>query len=126
MLMGRVSLCSLMLCIIGFVQVLEAQCKKPKDNEVPHGANENILLADQVVERIHGRVFFPNLEPMEDIILEVYRYNGESSYQEISQVMQEQKRIAACLTGADGKFSFARLKPGKYLLRAGTRHPKGF
>jgi protocatechuate 3,4-dioxygenase beta subunit len=35
--------------------------------------------------------------------------------------MREQKRVAACLTGRDGRFSFAGLKPGRYLLRAGTR-----
>ncbi len=126
MLMERVSLCSVLFCVVSFAQVLEAQCKKPKDNEVPHGANEFILLADQVVERIQGRVFFPNSEPMEDIVLEVYRYNGGNSYQEISQVVQGQKRVAACLTGADGKFSFTRLRAGNYLLRAGTRHTKGF
>lgn len=31
----------------------------------------------------------------------------------------EQKRVAACRTGRNGKFCFKRLPPGKYALRLG-------
>ena len=125
--MRRANLVGVLLCITGFLQLAEAQCKKPTADDIPHGANEFILLDERTVGRIHGRVFLPNYMikagrvRAKDIVVELYSYGGGDSYQDVSKVLREQQRVAACLTGADGRFSFTGLKQGRYLLRAGTR-----
>jgi hypothetical protein len=113
--------------VVCFSQLAQAQCKRAGDNDSPHGANEFVLLDVKSVGRIHGRVFFPNYmhksgrERAGDIVVELYSYSGGDSYEDVNRAMREHKRVAACLTGRDGRFSFAGLKPGRYLLRAGTR-----
>ena len=90
------------------------------------------MFTERRVGRLHGRIFFPNYMikagrvPAKNIVVELYNYSGGDSYQDVSRVLREQKRVAACLTGTDGRFSFAGLKPGKYLFRAGTRDPDEF
>jgi hypothetical protein len=132
MLMQPANLFGVLICIITFSQVVEAQCRKPKADDSPHGANEFILFNARTVGRVHGRVFFPNYMikagrvRAKNIVVELYSYRGSNSYQDVSQVLSERKRVAACLTGGDGKFSFTGLKPGKYLIRAGTRERDQF
>jgi hypothetical protein len=127
MLLCSAKLFGALILTIGDLLLAEAQCKKPKDEDTPHGANEFILHDEGAVGRVHGRVFFTNYAieagriHADDIVVELYSYSGGESYQDVNKVLRWQKRVAACLTGADGRFSFARLKPGRYLLRAGTR-----
>ena len=97
-----------------------AECRKAEDNEIPHGANELIELKEQKVQGLFGTILFPTGEPAEDIVVEVYRWS-KKPYTETVQ----QQRLAACVTGADGKFSFPELKPGSYLLQAGRRERFG-
>ena len=121
------NLLGLLFCVTSFLQLAEAQCKRPKAGDTPHGANEFILLNERTVGRIHGRVFLPNYMikakrvPAKDIVVEIYSYSGGDSSQDVDRVLRERKRVAACLTGADGRFSFEGLRRGRYLLRAGTR-----
>jgi hypothetical protein len=96
-----------------------AECRKAEDNEKPHGANELIELKEQKVQGLFGTILFPN-EPAEDIVVEVYRW-PKRPYTETVQ----QQRLAACVTGADGKFSFPEIKPGRYLVQAGVRERFG-
>ncbi len=127
MVTRRANLVSVLLCITTFLQLAEAQCKKPKVDDTPHGANEFILLNERAVGRIHGRVILPNYMikagrvRAKDIVVELYSYGGGDSYKDVSRVLREQERVAACMTGVDGRFSFTGLKQGQYLLRAGTR-----
>jgi len=127
MLRRSVNICGALLCIISFAQLSYAQCKKAKAHDVPHGANEYILLSERVFGRIHGKIFFPNYrveagrEPARDIVVEIYKHRGGDTSAEANDTLRTKKRLAACLTGADGRFSFTGLKHGRYLLRAGTR-----
>jgi hypothetical protein len=63
---------------------------------------------------------FPIGEPAKDIVVEVYRW-ANKPYTETVQ----QHRLAACVTGPDGKFSFPDVKPGMYLVQAGRREGFG-
>src|SRR5215470_4120442 len=101
--------------------VSRADCVKAHDHDRPHGANELIQLQDMQVDRIFGTIFFPNDETAKDIVVEVYRQTGNQGHGETIR----QKRVAACVTGVSGKFSFPKLKPGKYLLQAGVREQSG-
>lgn len=93
------------------------ECRKAQPEDAPQGANELIELARQRVDNLSGTVMFPNEEPAGDVVVEVYRHSGKLQ----SPVTVQPPRLAACITGDDGKFSFVGLKPGKYLLRVGTR-----
>ena len=44
----------MLLGLIGSSQQAEARCRSAKPEEVPHGANEFILLAEQEVRQIRG------------------------------------------------------------------------
>ena len=129
MLMRRANLLGTLICLVGLFQLAEAQCAQPKDEDSPHGAKEFVLVEGRVVGRIYGRTLFPDDKAKDgwrrakDIVVEVYSYSGDGTREHVSKVVREQKRVAACLTGGDGKFSFPDLKPGMYLFRAGTRAP---
>jgi len=98
-----------------------AECRKAHDDEVPQGANMLVELTEQKIHDLFGTVFLPADEPAEDIVVEVYRQSGKQEYNQTVQ----QKRLAACVTRAEGKFSFPGLKPGTYLVQAGVRRPHG-
>jgi len=53
-------------------------------------------------------VFGVNKEPVEDVFVEVFAVVSKD---------KELKRVAGCRTGADGRFYFADLQKGKYILR---------
>jgi len=98
-----------------------AECQKAGKDDVPHGANQTVELAEQKISRLFGTVLFPDRAPAEDIVIELYRRVGKQSFQET----MKQVRLTACITENDSKFSFPQLQPGRYLLRVGTRKPAG-
>ena len=115
-------LCSFFL-MVASVQVM-GHCRKAKSDDVPHGANELIQLTDQSVSTIRGEVSGPGDGAAKDIVVEIYSYAGGDSNEGVKNALA-QKRIAACITGEDGEFSFPHIKHGKYLLRAGARESRG-
>lgn len=121
--------CCVLLSIVALGISAKAQCKKADYSDVPHGANVFILSKEQMSGRVYGTVFLPNYEEAENIVVEIYNYGvdaSKDSYWEVEQTLQNQKRIKACLTRKDGKFSFRNLKSGNYLLRIGTQDVNGF
>lgn len=127
MLIGRANLLGTLICLVCLFQIAGAQCTQPKDEDIPHGAKEFVMVKGRVVGRIYGRALFPDDKAKEggrrakDVVVEIYSYGGVGTREDVDRVVREQKRVAACLTGGDGKFSFPDLKPGMYLFRAGTR-----
>jgi len=120
----QILVCAFALGVVIVADVAEARCKNGKDGDVPHGANELIQLTDQTVSSIRGEVSWPTGEPAKDIVVEIFIYTGGDSSEDMNKALA-QKRVAACITGEDGKFSFPHVKRGKYLLRAGTRESRG-
>ena len=116
-----------LVLFITSIPASQAQCRKAASDDVPHGANEFILFAEQEVAQIRGKAFFPDNQPKhykvaaKDIVAEVYVYDGKENYEDVYKTLREKRRIAACITGPDGNFSFPRLERGRYLLRVGTR-----
>jgi hypothetical protein len=108
-------------CWIAVSILSHAQCKPAQSKDVPHDANTLIELKEQRLSQIFGTVRFPQGKVADDIVVEVYRREGSESLQEARQ----QARLAACVTSEDGRFSFAGLKPGRYLVLAGTRKEAG-
>ena len=108
-------------CWIAVSILSHAQCKPAQSKDVPHGANTLIELKEQRLSQIFGTARFPQGKLADDIVVEVYRREGTESLQEARQ----KARLAACVTSDDGRFSFAGLKPGRYLVLAGTRKNGG-
>jgi hypothetical protein len=93
-----------------FSQRTGCVCKPVAPEQVPLGGNETITqTVPKPVKSVHGVVlFWVNEKPVDKAIVEVFDYPVR------------RKRRAACMTGADGKFCFARLPAGMYELRVGT------
>jgi hypothetical protein len=124
--MKRITVCCQLILLSTVLSIsAESQCRKAQADEVPHGANEFIIDERQVTSNLHGTVLFPDGKTAKNVVVEIYAYKGSDVYQEVEQTLREQKRLAACLTKRNGRFSFKNLKAGKYLLRAGTRDNAG-
>ena len=110
-------------CCLALSIVCNAECRRAQEDEVPHGANELIELKEQTIKRVFGTISigFGNSAPTPNVVIEVYRTTENQDFQKTVQ----QKRLTACVTGPDGRFSFPELKPGRYLLRVGMREPAG-
>jgi hypothetical protein len=108
-------------CWIAVSILSQAQCKPAQTEDVTHGANMLIELKEQKLNHVFGTVSFLGGDWANDIVVEVYRREGTESLQEARQ----KPRLAACVTSNDGQFSFAGLKPGRYLVLAGTRKEAG-
>lgn len=121
-------MCKLVLVysiLLGIASVqVSARCRKARQDEVPHGANEFVQMETQTVPSIRGRVSFPDGDAADDVVVEIFRYQSNDSYQNVGKALK-QKRMAACVTRADGEFSFKGLEAGTYLLRAGTNYFHG-
>ena len=134
MLIKPANLCGALLCLLGCLQfagcsqLASAQCKQPKDEDRPHGGKEFVLAGEGPVAGIYGTIVardekVNNWLPVGDVVVELYSYSGGANQEDVSKAVREQKRVVACLTGDDGRFSFSGLEPGRYLFRAGTRAP---
>lgn len=117
---------SIVFCLLTLAQASTATCRKAKNDEVPHGANEFIQMESRTVPRILGIVFLSNGGPAANVVVEIFHYAADDDYdyRNLKKAI-DQPRITACVTGTDGKFSFPGLKPGKYLLRAGVNYEGG-
>ncbi|MFL6231055.1 MAG: carboxypeptidase-like regulatory domain-containing protein [Pyrinomonadaceae bacterium] len=103
----------------------KCQCQSALEDDYPHGANEEIEIRGGTVKSIRGKVIYPNGEPKEGAVVEVYSYASSDKNLRPYELVREKKRIAACLTDENGRFCFTGLPSGKYVVRAGTRISEG-
>lgn len=88
-------------------------CMPAAKNEITRwGGNETITVEEEKIhKRIFGTVELENGDPAADVLVEVYTRPEEEKEE------AKQRRIAACITGGNGKFCFGFTKPGKYEIR---------
>jgi hypothetical protein len=98
----------------------KCSCQAALESDQPHGANELIEYSAKTVKRIQGTVLDPNGAPINEAVVEVYKYSGGE------KIFGSKERQAACLMDRNGSFCFTGLPSGRYLLRIGTRKPEGF
>jgi hypothetical protein len=74
---------------------------------------------DKTYRYLSGTIKFPNDEIASDALVEVYTHPEYLllKYPESEEKKKKQRRIAACVTGEDGKFCFGFIEAGKYELR---------
>jgi hypothetical protein len=110
----------LLLCLVGLRTASAADCRKARPDQTPHGANGIIIHAEQTVGHLQGVVFIGNGGPASGVVVEIYRYESNDNGFQTTRFLKSARRSAACLTTENGVFAFTPLKPGRYLLRAGT------
>ncbi|MFN7944596.1 MAG: carboxypeptidase-like regulatory domain-containing protein [Blastocatellia bacterium] len=114
---------TLILLLSGFVtNKQDCKCSPPKPNETTYqGGNELVIYKeDEVLRVVRGVVLQPDLNPMENALVELFSPPSHKLYDYYHPVrgkIKESKRVAACKTGADGIFCFGRIPRGQYELR---------
>jgi hypothetical protein len=120
--MNALVLAFLLLLPAGFPAKHNCGCVKAKRNETTRQwGNEHIVLVDHKPYRqIQGTVFIGNKEKIENALVELFTHPEHlllSTYVEREEAKSKQRRLAACKTGADGRFCFKNIPAGKYELR---------
>jgi hypothetical protein len=108
---------SLLLLILTSANSVHGQCLPAPETRVTDWGHENVVSTDsQVLRKLSGVVLVAFSEVKgEDVLVEVFDH-PELVEDLIEKRQTEQKRLVACVTQKDGKFSFD-LPAGKYELR---------
>ncbi len=100
----------------------DCKCSRPDKGETTHwGGNQVVVFVEEKShQKMQGTIEMYDRRPLENALVEIfdhpeYLLDQSSSFK---RDHPKQKRLAACRTGADGKFCFRNLPPGKYELRS--------
>ena len=100
---------------------VECACHKPeKGDKTRYGGNMTVVVPmDKTYGELHGTVQMNDGRILENALVEIfdnadYLLDSNPSAHKHSR----QTRLAACVTGPDGKFCFRHLPSGKYELRS--------
>ena len=112
----------LLLSLILFLQgSYGSRCRCAASNEPTRdGANENVVIVEpEKYRQLAGVVQDTRGQILPDVLVEVYDKPEYLllKYPESVEKKKAQRRLAGCVVGADGKFCFRGLQPGKYELR---------
>lgn len=94
-------------------------CSAPRPGETTHeGGNEIVTFIERrEYKSLHGVVRDANGEAVPDVLVEVFD-RPEWILRGHSASRVQQRRVAACKSGVDGKFCFEGIPAGRYELRA--------
>lgn len=101
-------------------------CRVASEDDLPHGANEDIEYGQRTVRNISGVVTYAFVEgTVGDVVVEIYDVADSDRSFRPRELIRERSRRKACVTASDGSFCFPDLPSGLYVLRAGTRSYNG-
>jgi len=108
-------------CPVGFFQKEECKCSQPPPGAKTSWGQENVIIKqDQPLKFLHGKIIVSSGEkPLAGALVEVYDKPEALllGWKEREARKDEQRKIAACVTGEDGEFCFDKMPAGKYELR---------
>ncbi len=118
------TLLTIMSLTISFQQT-KCQCEKVSKEETTYwGWQKVILRGETVIGKIYGQALDPLDKPMSGVLVEVFS-DPDVLLMEPSPEREKrernQRRIAACKTGQNGKFCFAGISLGRYELRCSKK-----
>jgi protocatechuate 3,4-dioxygenase beta subunit len=101
----------ILVCLTSSLSANDCKCTPAPPNETTRaGANEEIVLTEKKPRKtLHGLVRDVNGEALADVLVEVFDNPN-------AQGNVRQNRLAACVSGADGRFCFKNIPDGKYEL----------
>jgi hypothetical protein len=114
-----VSTTSLLACLLIAPSVLgDCTCHRPASGETTReGANLFVVQEEEKPYRdLNGIVEMGSIGLLDGVLVEIF--DQPEYLLDSSAKAPNQKRLAACVTAADGKFCFRHLSAGKYELRA--------
>jgi protocatechuate 3,4-dioxygenase beta subunit len=93
-------------------------CLAPEPNEITHrGGNELVSFIEKETYRsVRGVVRDVNGAPLKGVLVELFD-RPDWIRKEHSSSPADQRRIAGCKTGSDGRFCFENVGAGEYELR---------
>ncbi|MBX3278900.1 MAG: carboxypeptidase regulatory-like domain-containing protein [Acidobacteria bacterium] len=123
--MKRIVIVILLTAITVSAQPGRCACRIASENETTQwGWIVDRTIEGGAVKALRGRILDAAETPIPNALVEVLDHPevwlGEKGYYN----RDKQKRLAACVVGANGEFCFSKLPPGKYELRASG--PSGF
>jgi protocatechuate 3,4-dioxygenase beta subunit len=113
---------ALLACALAAPSVL-GDCKchpAEKDDVTRKGANEFVLdVPKETYRKVQGTVVgMSDDRPMENALVEIFDHPDYLLRENPLAEHPQQRRVAACVTGTNGRFCFHTLPPGKYELRS--------
>ena len=100
-------------------QTGKSKCELPSADQTTIWGKQNIILKEaDIFTSIHGKAVASG-KPLAGVLVEVYdNPEGLLLSAELRGAMRpKQRRVAACVTGADGTFAFPNTLAGNYELR---------
>lgn len=102
------------------------KCPAVPSQEHTRWGNEHIVLSTVTQVRVlRGTISDEADSPMPDALVEVFTDPGQMTLPyspEVEARRAKQRRVAACLTNAEGKFCLAGLPTGRYELRCSAKN----
>jgi protocatechuate 3,4-dioxygenase beta subunit len=124
MMMKSIFAVLLSFVFFGVPLAKKCRCPPPKSDESTHwvGNLQMVFVDRRAYRQLRGIVRDPNGNPVKDALLEVLT---GPEYLLIDKPIDKrgrssQRRVAACRTGADGRFCFGGLPAGRYELRSSS------
>lgn len=115
------------VCLVASMHAGKCDCRAVASNETTRvGGNEWVVYREPGVKRrIQGVVSMPLKELHEDLLVELFdkpdyllcEWKPDNPDRCTTRPPDDQRRLAACRTGKDGKFCFDNLPAGTYELR---------
>jgi len=102
----------------------ECKCRRASEKESTRpGGNEMVIVVEEKSYReLRGAVKWHDGQPVENALVEIFdkpEYLLDHSIASAND-RPKQRRLAACVASADGKFCFRNLANGKYELRSSS------
>jgi hypothetical protein len=99
----------------------ECRCAPAADDDVTRwGGNEVVVgKAEKSYKRLSGEVTYGTTESASGALVELYTHPEHLflKYPENVKKRKRQRRVAACVTGEDGRYCLGFIEAGKYELR---------
>ena len=110
-----------LLFLSSYPQKQKCKCLPASPDQKTRWGQQNVVIQeDEIFKSLRGKVVVAaNEQPLAGVLVEVYdKPEGLlMDWKEREAKKGQQRRIAACVTGVNGEFSFPKIPAGKYEVR---------